>query len=203
MACRSRRASSRPSWQRNGSRQTSHPYWYDDDNGTNGALLREQQFRASQIIPNSGLVCTNDCVYPYEREQIHPTQKQKVGERLAFLALYEQYGMKSIIAKSPSYKEMTVKNDTVFLHFTDEFGGLSRFEDIEGFEVAGADRVFHKAKAQHFWKPGGSQWDEAVIVFSPKVTQPVAVRYCFKNFQLGNLGNMGGLPLFPFRTDDW
>ena len=179
------------------------PYWYGDDNGTNGALLREQQFRASQIIPNSGLVCTNDCVYPYEREQIHPTQKQKVGERLAFLALYEQYGMKSIIAKSPSYKEMTVKNDTVFLHFTDEFGGLSRFEDIEGFEVAGADRVFHKAKAQHFWKPGGSQWDEAVIVFSPKVTQPVAVRYCFKNFQLGNLGNMGGLPLFPFRTDDW
>lgn len=180
------------------------PFRYDDDNqAISGALLREQQFRASQIIPNSGLVCTNDCVYPYESTQIHPTQKQKVGERLAFLALNRTYGMPSIICQSPSYKEMTVKNDTVFLHFNDEFGGLSRFEDIEGFEVAGADRVFHKAKAQHYWIPGGGKWDEALIVVCPEVKQPVAVRYCFRNFQLGNLGNMGGLPLFPFRTDDW
>lgn len=179
------------------------PYWYDDVNGLSGALLREQQFRASQIIPNSGLVCTNDCVYPYEREQIHPTQKQKVGERLAFLALNEQYGMKSIIAKSPSFKEMIVKNDTVFVHFNDEFGGLNRFEGIEGFEVAGADQVYHKAEARHFWCPGGDKWDEALIVFSPEVKKPVAIRYCFHNFQIGNLGNMGGLPLFPFKTDNW
>jgi sialate O-acetylesterase len=98
---------------------------------------------------------------------------------------------------------MTIKNDTVFVHFNDEFGGLSRFENIEGFEVAGADRVFHPAKAQHFWQPGGGKWDEALIVFSPEVKNPVAVRYCFRNFQLGNLANMGGLPLFPFRTDNW
>ena len=179
------------------------PFHYDNVDGINGALLREQQYRASQIIPNSGLVCTNDCVYPYEYTQIHPTQKQKVGERLAFLALNEQYGMSSLIARSPSYKEMTVRNDTVFLHFDNEFGGLSRFEDIKGFEVAGADRVSHKAKAQHFWRPGGGKWDEAVIVVSTDVKQPVAVRYCFRNFQLGNLANMGGLPLFPFRTDDF
>ena len=52
------------------------PYWYDDSNGTSGALLREQQFRASQIIPNSGLVCTNDLAYTYESKQIHPAQKR-------------------------------------------------------------------------------------------------------------------------------
>lgn len=179
------------------------PYWAGDPMGTWNVLLQEQQFRASQIIPNSGIVCTNDCVYPYELTQIHPTQKQKVGERLAFLALNQTYGCQSIIAKSPSYKEMTVKNDTVFVHFNDEFGGMSRFEDIEGFEVAGADRVFHKAKAQHYWKPGGGKWDEAVIVVSPEVKEPVAVRYCFRNFMLGNLGNQGGLPLFPFRSDNW
>ena len=179
------------------------PYYYDNADGDWGARLREQQFRASQIIPNSALVCTNDAVYPYESTQIHPTQKRKVGERLAFIALNQQYGMSSVICKSPSYKEMTIKNDTVFLHFNDEYGGLSRFEDIEGFEVAGADRVFHKAKARHFWQPGGGSWDEAVIVVSPEVQQPVAVRYCFRNFQLGNLANMAGLPLFPFRTDDW
>jgi sialate O-acetylesterase len=171
--------------------------------GTWNALLQEQQFRASQIIPNSGIVCTNDCVYPYELTQIHPTQKQKVGERLAFLALNKTYGMQSVICQSPSYKEMTVKNDTIFLHFNDEFGGLNRFEDINGFEVAGADRVFHPAKAQHYWKPGGGKWDEALMVVSPEVKEPVAVRYCFRNFLLGNLGNMGGLPLFPFRTDNW
>ena len=179
------------------------PYWAGDPMGTWNVLLQEQQFRASQIIPNSGIVCTNDCVYPYELTQIHPTQKQKVGERLAFLALNQTYGCQSIIAKSPSYKEMTVKNDTVFVHFNDEFGGMSRFEDIEGFELAGADRVFHKAKAQHYWKPGGGKWDEAVIVMSPEVKEPVAVRYCFRNFMLGNLGNQGGLPLFPFRSDNW
>ena len=179
------------------------PYHYDNINGDDGARLREQQFRASQMIPNSGLVCTNDAVYPYETTQIHPAQKQKVGERLAFLALNKTYGMSSVICQSPSYKEMTIKNDTVFVHFNDEFGGLSRFENIEGFEVAGADRVFHPAKAQHFWQPGGGKWDEALIVFSPEVKNPVAVRYCFRNFQLGNLANMGGLPLFPFRTDNW
>lgn len=179
------------------------PYESGNIMGTWNALLQEQQFRASQIIPNSGIVCTNDCVYPYELTQIHPTQKQKVGERLAFLALNKTYGMQSVICQSPSYKEMTVKNDTIFLHFNDEFGGLNRFEDINGFEVAGADRVFHPAKAQHYWKPGGGKWDEALMVVSPEVKEPVAVRYCFRNFLLGNLGNMGGLPLFPFRTDNW
>ena len=179
------------------------PYWYDNKDADWGARLREQQFKASQIIPNSALVCTNDCVFPYELTQIHPAQKQKVGERLALLALNKTYGMDKLIAKSPSYKEMLIKNDTVFIHFNDECGGLSRFEDISGFEVAGSDRVFHPAKAQHFWQPGGGQWDEALIVVSPEVKEPVAVRYCFRNWQLGNLANQGGLPLFPFRTDNW
>lgn len=179
------------------------PFVSGDAQGDWNARLQEQQFRASQIIPNSGLVCTNDAVYPYEGDQIHPAQKQKVGERLAFLALNEQYGMKSIICKSPSYKDMIVRNDTVFVHFNDGFGAISRFEAIEGFEVAGADRVFHKAVAHHYWRPGGGYWDEAVTVVSPDVKQPVAVRYCFRNWQLGNLANAGGLPLFPFRTDEW
>ena len=179
------------------------PYGSGDVNGTWNALLQEQQFRASQIIPNCGLVCTNDAVYPYEVTQIHPTQKQKVGQRLAFLALNKTYGMDKIICQSPSYKDMTVRADSVFIHLNDECGGISRFEGIEGFEVAGADRVFHPAKAQHFWRPGGSYWDECISIVSPEVKQPVAVRYCFRNWQLGNLANQGGLPLFPFRTDNW
>ena len=107
------------------------------------------------------------------------------------------------------------------IHFNNECGGMSRFTDIQGFEIAGADRVFHPAKAEHFWQPGGGAWDECFVISSPevkqpvavrycfrnfllgKVKQPVAVRYCFRNFLLGNLGNAGGLPLFPFRTDNW
>jgi sialate O-acetylesterase len=179
------------------------PFDSGDKQGTWNALLQEQQFKASKIIPNSGLVCTNDCVYPYEGTQIHPAQKQKVGERLAFLALNKTYGQEKIICTSPSYKDMKVKNDTVMIHLNDECGAISRFEGIEGFEVAGADRVFHPAEAKHFWRPGGGYWDECITIVSPEVKQPVAVRYCFRNWQLGNLANAGGLPLFPFRTDNW
>ena len=72
------------------------PYVYGDGiDGVSGAKLREQQFKASQIIPNSSLVSTNDLVYPNEINQIHPTQKQPVGERLAFTALNRDYGFDS------------------------------------------------------------------------------------------------------------
>ena len=153
------------------------PWAYDDGdvNGLSGALLREQQWKAAQIIPNSSLVCINDLVYPYEYSQIHPAQKQPVGERLAFTALNRDYGFETIQYKSSSYKD----------------------------EIAGEDKVFHPASAKHFWQPGGGYWDEAIIVTSPEVKKPVAVRYCFKNFQIGNVHNGGNMPLFPFRTDNW
>jgi sialate O-acetylesterase len=181
------------------------PWAYDDGdvNGISGALLREQQYKAAQMIPNSSLVCINDLVYPYEYSQIHPAQKQPVGERLAYTALNRDYGFETIQYKSSSYKDMTIKNDTVFIHTQDNYWCDAPFEQMEGFEIAGADKIFYPAQARHFWQPGGGYWDEAIIVTSPKVKQPVAVRYCFKNFQIGNVKNGGNLPLFPFRTDNW
>ena len=179
------------------------PYHYDDVNGTQGALLREQQQRAAQLIPNSSLVCTNDLVYPYETTQIHPAQKRQVGERLAWTALSRDYGFSEVLYKSSSYKDMTVKGDTVFIHLQDNYHADAPYEMIKGFEVAGQDRVFHPARARHFWRPGGGYWDEAIMVVSDEVKQPVAVRYCFRNFQLGNVTNGANLPLFPFRTDNW
>lgn len=89
-------------------------------------------------------------------------------------------------------------------HFmTQHFGAYNRFDNIEGFEIAGEDKVFHPATARHFWQPGNDTWNECTTVVSPEVKKPVALRYCFKNFQLGNMANAGGLPLFPFRTDNW
>jgi sialate O-acetylesterase len=181
------------------------PFAYDNDdvNGTTGALLREQQLRAAQIIPNSSLVCTLDLVYPYEYTQIHPTQKRQVGERLAWTALNRDYGFEQVLYKSSTYKDMTIKDDKVFIHLQDNYHADAPFEQIQGFEVAGEDHVFHPATARHYWRPGGGYWDEAIMVTSPEVSQPVAVRYCFRNFQLGNVKNGANLPLFPFRTDNW
>ncbi len=179
------------------------PYHYDNIMGEDGARLREQQYKASTIIPNSGLVCTNDLAYPYETTQIHPAQKKPVGQRLACLALNQTYGMDYLWCKSPSFKDMKIVGDTIHIHLSDDYGSISRFDDIQGFEVAGADKVFHPAKAEHFWQPGGGYWDETIRITCPEVKNPVALRYCFRNFQLGNLKNGAGLPLFPFRTDNW
>jgi len=158
--------------------------------------LQEQQYRAAQIIPNSALICTNDLVKPYEGSQIHPTMKQPVGERLGFIALNKLYGMKQLICDSPYYKSMTIKGDTCFVQLDGLEEGISRYEDLQGFELAGDDHVFHPAHAYYYWTQG-------VVVTSKDVPKPVAVRYCFRNWQLGNVKNQGGLPLFPFRSDDW
>ena len=180
------------------------PYVYGDGvEGTSGAKLREQQYEATKVIPNSGMVCTNDLVFPYEKGQIHPAQKQQVGERLAYLALNKTYGFKTVICESPVYKSMIIQDGAAYLSFDNLADGYSRWEDIEGFEIAGADKKFHKATAVKFWAPGNDPRSETICVSSPEVKAPVAVRYCFKNFEIGNLGNQGGLPLVPFRTDNW
>lgn len=179
------------------------PYDYGRTDGDWGAKLREQQYRAATIIPNSGLISTNDLVYPYEVPQIHPTQKRQVGQRLALLALNNTYGKEELWCKGASFKDMRIVNDSVFVHLKDTYGGISRLTDIEGFEVAGADKVFHPATAQHYSRQTETGWENAILVRSDAVKAPVAVRYCFKNFQIGNVKNAAGLPLFPFRTDDW
>ncbi|WP_232369783.1 MULTISPECIES: sialate O-acetylesterase [Prevotella] len=177
------------------------PHWYDNRDGDWGAKLREQQYNASLVIPNSGIICTDDLVYPYESKQIHPARKRQVGERLAFQALNKTYGMKEIWCESPSFKSMTIYNDTCYVRLQNLYGAISRFNDIDGFEVAGADKVFHKAKAWHYWISQPDPRNDAIAVFSPDVRQPLYVRYAFRNWGYGNMKNGALLPLFPFRTD--
>lgn len=172
------------------------PYYYDNKNGIDGVLLREQQLKASKIIPNSGIICTDDLVYPYESQQIHPCQKQQVGERLALQALNKTYGMKNIWCDSPEFKDLRISNDTCYVHLKNDYDAISRYEDLQGFEVAGEDKVFHKANAYYYWTQG-------IIITCPEVKKPVAVRYAFRNWGYGNVKNAALLPLFPFRTDNW
>lgn len=163
-----------------------------------GALLREAQFKAQSLIPNSAMISTNDLVEPYEVYNVHPRGKDKVGRRLSYAALKLTYGKEIMHYTGPVYKELAINGHEAVVSFTNLPMGLCRTEGIEGFEVAGEDRMFHPADQVRVNKCKGE-----VTVSSEKVPAPVAVRYCFCNFQIGNLIGAFELPVVPFRTDNW
>jgi sialate O-acetylesterase len=162
-------------------------------NGLNSAFLREAQLKASTALPNVGMACMMDIG---EKDCIHPSHKQTGANRLAMLALEQTYGMKGISAESPVFKEMKVEGNFVELTFDHAPNGLTSFgKELSCFEVAGKNRRFFPAKAYI----GG----DGVKVFSPSVTEPVAVRYAFQDFVVGDLFGTNGIPVSSFRTDDW
>lgn len=165
------------------------------------ALLREQQAKVMKMIENTGMVCTNDLVYPYERTEIHPGNKPELAKRFAYWALRNTYGYGDAIpVMGPQFKEMKIQNGKAVVSFTvSETGGfIATPSEIQGFEIAGSDRVFYPAKAVK-----RSPFSRDLTVSSDEVTDPVAVRYCFRNWLPGNVSSVFGLPLVPFRTDSW
>ena len=166
----------------------------------NAAILREQQASVMGKVNNVGMVCTNDLVSPYDREQIHPSNKFDVAKRFSYWALRNTYGFGDALSViGPQYKSMKIDKGRAILSFAGVEGeGISVNGEVLGFEIAGNDHVFYPAKAIKVF-PNITQ----LSVFSDKVTEPVAVRYCFKNFLLGNISNVYGQPLVPFRTDSW
>lgn len=175
------------------------PYDYDSPvQDGKGAYLREAQFKAQSLIPNSAMTSTNDLVEPYELHNIHPRNKQAVGQRLSYLALNLTYGKKQFVCFGPQYKSWTAKGREAWVSFDHLKMGICRNYDLQGFEVAGEDRVFHPA--DNVWV----HWQtNEVVVSSDKVEKPVAVRYCFRDFQIGTMIGGGELPTVPFRTDNW
>lgn len=158
------------------------------------AELREAQTN-TLALPNTGQAVIYDLG---EGRDIHPRDKQNVGKRLARIALARDYG-KSIEFESPVYKSMEVKDGKAILTF-DKVGatGLYAFDNQEvvGFAVAGEDKVWHRAT-------GKITGANTVEVSSPEVAAPVAVRYAWADNPVANLRNKLGLPVVPFRTDDW
>jgi sialate O-acetylesterase len=174
------------------------PYQYDGDQKERAPYLREQQYLAQSIIPNSYMISTNDLVEPYEVYNIHPRQKSVVGQRLCWAALHNTYGQEQVCWAGPRYKDMEIRRDTCVVNFTDLPMGICRNYDIRGFEVAGADRRFYPADEALFrWRTN------QMLVRSTRVPHPVAVRYCFHDWQPGTLIGGNELPAFPFRTDQW
>lgn len=157
------------------------------------AELREAQTMAL-ALPNTGQAIIIDIG---DANDIHPTNKLDVGNRLAAIALHKDYG-RDIVWASPMYQSMEIKGNKAIITFNGIGGGLvARSDDgiIKGFAIAGADKKFYWANA----KIDGNK----VSVTCDKVAVPVAVRYAWASNPVCNLYNKEGFPACPFRTDNW
>jgi sialate O-acetylesterase len=159
------------------------------DAASNRPEVREAQATVLQL-PNTGMAVATDIG---ERKNVHPKNKQDVGDRLSRIALANVYGEK-IEFSGPVYESMKVEGSSIRVNFSHADGLVARDGNLKWFEIAGADGKFVSAGA----KINGS----TVIVSSPEISVPVAVRYAWVNFpDGGHLYNSAGLPAAQFRSD--
>lgn len=163
-------------------------------NGSNWAELREAQ-AMTLSLPHTGMAVTTDIGNPVD---IHPKNKQDVGKRLAFIALHDVY-QQSGEYSGPVYESFKLDGNKIVLQFLHTGTGLmvsDKYGYLKGFEVAGADKIFHYAR--------GVINGNSITLVSDEVAQPVAARYNWANdASEGNLFNKEKLPMAPFRTDNW
>ena len=173
--------------------------------GDGWATLRMAQLK-SLLIPHTGMAVAIDVG---EAKNLHPRNKEDVGNRLALWALKNDYNQDDLVCSGPLYKGMTIEKNQVRITF-DFIGrglmvGKKQGHDLAREDVGGKLQKFSIAGADKRWV-----WADAVIsgasvvVSSPVVPQPVAVRYAYSMNPAGcNLYNQEGLPASPFRTDSW
>jgi len=155
------------------------------------AELREAQARTLSL-PNTGMAVIIDIG---DAVDIHPRNKQDVGNRLALNARAKVYGEQVVFA-GPVYQRQTVEGGKIRLSFQSPAGMMAKDGSaLKGFSIAGADKKFH-------WATAEIQGND-IIVSCPEVTAPVAVRYAWADNPACNLVNKDGLPASPFRTDEW
>jgi len=153
--------------------------------------LRESQLLASRGVPNTAMAVITD----YGHVSIHPTQKEPVGARLALAARALAY-KHDVSYRGPALAGAQFKGGRAVLSFADTCGGLvAKGDELTGFMIAARDGAFHAARA--------SIVGDRVVVSSPDVPNPVAVRYGWSAYPVVNLFNKAGLPASPFRTDDF
>jgi sialate O-acetylesterase len=155
------------------------------------AYLREAQAQ-TLTLPATGMAVTIDIG---ETENLHPRNKQEVGRRLALIAKAKVYGITDDFS-GPVFLAAERKGSAMLVHFKYAGAGLTAAgKPLQSFEVAGANRLYFPATATIV----GDQ----VLAQSPKVSEPVAVRYAWSNAPEANLYNGAGLPAAPFRSDSW
>jgi sialate O-acetylesterase len=164
----------------------------DQPGESDWAELREAQWMATKRLPKVGMAVITDVGDP---KDIHPTKKEPVGERLALTARAIAYGEK-LPYSGPEYRRMKVKGTTIILEFDHAKKGLEvRSDALTGFAICGEDR-------QWVWADAAID-GKRVVVSSPQVSKPVAVRFGWADCPVVNLWNWEGLPAVPFRTDEF
>jgi sialate O-acetylesterase len=195
----------RAAWQPSGSARTFPFLWVQLPNygrpdsvptATGGGwAVQRESMAAALALPNTGQAITIDVG---GATQLHPTNKQDPGHRLALVARRVAYGER-VVASGPTYRAHTVRGDSVIVSFDHADGGLTTTAgdgSVGAFAVAGADRrwVWARARVE----------GDHVVVWSDQVRAPVAVRYAWSNSPVSaNLYNGARLPAAPFRTDTW
>ncbi|MEL6697374.1 MAG: sialate O-acetylesterase [Bacteroidota bacterium] len=173
------------------------PYMYGNNHAfqaaDNTSFLREIQLQCLDSIPNSGIAVTMDIGEDY---CIHPPKKKEVADRLLFNALNQTYGYTTVDYASPIFESLEEKNGGLIIKFRHAETGLYTHNELEGFEIAGADKVFYPADAEIVNR-------QDVFVRSDEVPNPVAVRYAWRNWIVGTLYDVNLLPAPSFRTDNW
>jgi sialate O-acetylesterase len=166
----------------------------DSNKGSNWAELREAQTMTLSLA-KTGMAVTTDVGNP---KDIHPTNKQDVGHRLALNALKSSY-KQEILHSGPMYESVRFEEDRAVITFDYIGEGLTvkdKYGYLKGFEIAGEDQVFYYARAEII--------GDKVEVYHPKGQKSVAVRYGWADApEDANLFNVEGLPASPFRTDNW
>jgi sialate O-acetylesterase len=169
------------------------PFTYRNQDPAWCAELREAQTLMVKTLPNVGLAVTMDIG---DLKDIHPKNKQEVGRRLALWALARLYG-RNLVYSGPTYESVDIDGNKARIRFSNLGGGLTtnNGQAPNEFIIAGADRKFVPATAVIE--------GNCVVVSSPEVAAPVAVRYAWRYDSVPNLVNKEGLPAVPFHTDSW
>ncbi len=164
------------------------PYNYGPE--PTSAELREAQLLTLSKVKHTGMAVTMDIGNP---DNIHPTNKRDVGRRLALWALAMDYG-KDLVYSGPLYRDQSIEDGKIRIHFNCTGSGLeAKGGPLTHFEIAGADQLYHPAEAVID--------GESILVSSPDVSSPVAVRYGWSNTAEPNLFNNEGLPASSFCTN--
>ncbi len=161
------------------------PYTYGNEKSP---ALRDAQ-RKSLKTPKTGMAITMDIGL---EKSIHPGNKQDVGDRLARLALANDY-KKDIVPSGPLYKSHGIVDNKIYIEFDHIGSGLMAKNTLSGFEIAGADKQFVKATATIV--------NNSIEVSSKKISDPKYVRYGWKDYIVGSLYNKEGLPASSFITE--
>lgn len=166
-------------------------------NKTSSVELRESQYRVARTVPGVAMASTIDVGEP---DCIHPSQKEVVAKRLAYIALSRTYGLTAIRSDNPTFRECIRKEGgKLWIGFDYAEYGFYPRSDIEGFEVAGADSIFRKVRADAIYVREADR--NYIQISTSDIVKPKYVRYCYLPWLKGTLYNTYGLPVLAFSTE--